>query len=55
MPRTYTTEGEIVTTFGKEGSNEGDFNCPVGVCVDKDAIFINTHSHCDLGNGVQLF
>ncbi len=25
-----------MTTFGKEGSNEGDFSAPRGVCVDKD-------------------
>ena len=32
----YTTEGEHVTSFGQGGSNEGDFNGPGGVCVDKD-------------------
>ncbi len=32
----YTTEGEHVTSFGQKGSNEGDFNEPGGVCVDKD-------------------
>ena len=25
-----------MTTFGRKGSGDGDFNCPAGVCVDKD-------------------
>ncbi len=32
----YTTEGEHVTSFEQQGSNEGDINGPGGVCVDKD-------------------
>ncbi len=48
----YTTEGEHVTTFGKKGSNEGDFNGPYGVCVDKDGFMYV----CDcVNNRVQVF
>ena len=32
----FTTKGEHVTTFGQKGSGDGDFNGPLGVCVDKD-------------------
>ncbi len=48
----YTTEGEHVTTFGKKGRNEGDFDRPPGVCVDKDG-FVYV---CDRWNNrVQVF
>ena len=32
----FTTKGEHVTTFGQKDSDAGDFDCPRGVCVDKD-------------------
>ena len=48
----FTTKGEHVTTFGQEGSGDGDFNCPYGVCVDKDG-FVYV---CDFHNSrVQIF
>ncbi len=48
----YTTEGEHVTTFGKGGSNEGDFVYPWGVCVDKDGfVYVCDNSN----NRVQVF
>ncbi len=48
----YTTEGEHVTTFGKFGSNEGDFKNSWGVCVDKDGFMYV----CDYyNNRVQVF
>ena len=31
----YTTSGDHVTSIGKKGSSEGDFDNPWGVCVDK--------------------
>ena len=47
----YTTMGEYVTTLGQEGSNEGEYSCPRGVCTDKDGyIYV-----CDCGNNrVQI-
>ncbi len=34
-----------MTTFGKRGSNEGDFNWPYGVCVDKDGfVYVCDHN-----------
>ena len=48
----FTTEGERVTSFGQYGSEEGDFNRPRGVCVDKDG-FVYV---CDNDNKrVQVF
>ena len=43
----YTTMGEYVTTLGgQEGSNEGEYSYPCGVCTDKDGyIYV-----CDCGN-----
>ena len=41
-----------MTSFGQWGSNEGDFNLPYGVCVDKDG-FVYV---CDYANNrVQVF
>ena len=34
----YTTKGEHVTSFGQFGHDEGDFNSPCGVNVDKDGL-----------------
>ena len=48
----FTTEGEYVTSFGKCGSGEGDFNAPRGICVDKDG-FVYV---CDYSNHrIQAF
>ena len=48
----FTTKGEHVTTFGQKGSGDGDFNSPLGVCVDKDG-FVYV---CDFYNKrVQIF
>ena len=42
----HTTMGDYVTTLGQEGSNEGEYSCPRGVCTDKDGyIYV-----CDYGN-----
>ena len=41
----YTTMGDYVTTLGQEGSNEGKYRYPRGVCTDKDGyIYV-----CDYG------
>ena len=42
----FTTKGSHVTTFGQKGSGNGDFNGPIGVCIDKDG-FVYV---CDYGN-----
>ena len=48
----YTTDGEHVTTFGQKGEGEGDFNYPLGVCVDADG-FVYV---CDkFNNRVKIF
>ena len=48
----FTTKGEHVTTFGQRGSGDGDFNGPLGVCVDKDG-FVYV---CDQNNKrVKIF
>ena len=48
----FTTEGVYVTTFGHKGTGEGEFDIPIGVCVD-------THGFvyvCDRGNNrIQVF
>ena len=48
----FTTEGEHVATFGQKGSDKGDFNRPLGVCVDDDG-FVYV---CDeYNNRLQVF
>ena len=32
----FTTEGAYMTSFGHRGSEEGCFNCPRALCVDRD-------------------
>ena len=32
----FTTEGQYVTSFGRKGKNEGNFNYPAGMCADED-------------------
>ena len=34
----FTTEGAYVTSFGREGSGEGDLKGPCGPCVDEDVL-----------------
>ena len=48
----FTTKGEYVTSFGQEGSNEGDLKDPWGICVDKDGfVYVG-----DSSNGrIQIF
>ena len=48
----FTTNGEYVTSFGKEGKSKGNFDSPCGACVDKDGyVYI-----CDSSNKrVQIF
>ena len=48
----YETSGQFVTSFGRLGENEGEFDCPYCItsCVDG---FIHV---CDFGsNRVQIF
>ena len=48
----FTTAGDYVTSFGQQGSGEGDFNCPCGVCTDKDGfVYVADYSN----NRVQCF
>ncbi len=48
----YTTEGERVASFGHKGADDGDFNCPRGICCDNDG-FVYV---CDLVNSrVHVF
>ena len=47
----FTTAGHYVTSFGKEGSKEGEFRCPRGICIDQHAIvyvcdFYNSRVQC---------
>ena len=34
----FTTEEVYVTSFGREGSSEGDLKGPRGLCVDEDVL-----------------
>ena len=47
-----TTEGVYVTSFGQEGSGEGDLKGPRGLCVDRDGLVCV----CDRDNyRIQVF
>lgn len=48
----FHTSGEFVTTFGKKGSEEGEFKFPTGLAVDEyGTVFV-----CDLyNNRIQVF
>ena len=48
----FTTAGDYVTTFGQQGSGEGEFDLPCGVCTDKDG-FVYVADYCN--NRVQCF
>ena len=49
--RVYTTEGELVATFGQWGNKPGDFYTPCGVCVRDSFVYV-----CDrYNNRVQVF
>ena len=49
--RVYSTEGELVATFGQWGSKPGDFYSPCGVCVRDSFVYV-----CDrYNNRVQVF
>ena len=42
----FTTDGVYVTSFGQRGSNEGDFNWPLSVCVDQDGfVYVTEYSN----------
>ena len=48
----FTTAGHYVTSFGQKGREEGEFDCPRGICIDQHAIVCV----CDcLNNRVQCF
>ena len=48
----FTTVGDYVTSFGQQGSGDGDFNFPCGVCTDKDGfVYVADYSN----NRVQCF
>ena len=48
----FDKEGKFVTSFGGDGSKEGQFSLPCGLVVDNDGILCV----CDYGNNrVQLF
>ena len=48
----FTTKGEHVINFGQKGYGKGDFNIPIGVCVDKDGLVYVCDYH---NNRVQIF
>ena len=48
----FTTEGKYVTSFGKRGSEEGDFNLLLGICVDRDG-YVYVCDQCN--NRIQVF
>ena len=48
----FTTAGLYVTSFGQKGREEGEFDCPRGICIDQHAIVCV----CDcLNDKVQCF
>ena len=48
----FNRDGQFVTSFGKGGKKEGEFDWPFGICVDCDG-FVYV---CDYGNNrVQVF
>ena len=47
----FTTAGHYVTSFGQKGREEGEFDCPRGICIDQHAIvyvcdFCNSRVQC---------
>ena len=48
----FTTEGAYVTSFGRHGSEEGCFNCPYGLSVDRDGFVYVVDCH---NNRFQVF
>ena len=48
----FTTEGAYLTSFGHHGSEEGCFNYPYGLCVDRDGfVYVADYDN----NRVQVF
>ncbi len=48
----FTSEGQFISTFGRRGSEPGEFNNPRGLAVNKDGILYV----CDWDNNrVQCF
>ena len=43
--RVFTREGKIINSFGKTGSRDGQFNCPTGVWVHNDDLYISDTSN----------
>jgi len=50
--KVYTPKGVNIYTFGKYGKNDGEFNEPIGVAINKEGYIIVTDS---LNNRVQIF
>ena len=48
----FTTAGNYVSSFGKFGKKEGEFNLPCGLCVDRDGFLYVADYH---NNRVQCF
>ena len=48
----FNSNGNFIRSFGRQGSNQGEFNCPYGIAFDKDGkIFVADHSN----NRMQVF
>ena len=48
----FTKQGKFITSFGKEGSGDGQFICPSGLAIDSDGVLYV----CDWNNSrIQMF
>ena len=48
----FTSDGQLVTSFGREGEGPGEFSCSCGLAVDINGVVYV----CDLyNNRVQVF
>ena len=48
----FTTEGAYVTSFGHHSIEEGCFDCPYALCLDRDGFMYVADCH---NNRVQVF
>lgn len=39
--RVFTREGKVINSFGRRGALDGQFNCPSGVWVEKENLYIS--------------
>lgn len=52
MCRIFTSEGELIKSFGKRGMEDGSFLEPQGICIDdEDRIYVSDNE----GDSVQVF